>query len=214
MLKSKKELAIATVIFLQIFLQLASSQVITLGVAPSEFMVQGVGSTCFDIQFFNSHGDIDANYTLVPDSCMNNYIVSYPHSTIVPKGTNLNVNTIKGQICVSGNFNKKQECFIYVKGTPYGENITQSTLQIERQVAVRFRLGEGNSLSPTTSTTTSTTTRPATTLHTTTTHATTVSMSSGTSGSSSSTISTSSTTIIPNYNPLNIETTKIGRAHV
>jgi hypothetical protein len=130
------------------------SQVITIGVSPSEFKLWGIGSSCFTMNFFNTHGDVDANYTVVADECMSPYITSQLNSVIVPVGGAY----VQYQVCINGNFTQNKTCYIYIHGKPVGAE-SNGTINIDRRVGVRFLFG----IAPTTTTTRTTTTTTSTT---------------------------------------------------
>jgi len=159
-----KKLLLLMLIF-TFLIPLSTAQVITLGVSPSEFKLKGSGSTCFNINFFNSHGEVDAIYTPVADECMSEYVTSGMTDVLVPMGTTMSNNPVEHEICLDGDFTELKDCFIYIYGKPVDVEETDDMLTIRRRIGVRFKIGDV----PPTTTTTTTTTIPQTTTTTTTT---------------------------------------------
>jgi hypothetical protein len=192
-------------LFLLIFS--ANSQIITLGLSPSEFELYGNGTATLNIRFFNTHGDVDAYYTVKPDDCIRPYAVSgFNTDVLVHKGTNAN-NPKKYQLILNGSFLDKKTCYFYVYGRPVTANETNGTINIERRIGVRVIMGV---LPPTTTTTTTTRATTTTTKKaTTTTQSGNNSVGLGTTTTSTTTTTHPSTTtttvfsgIYVNYPPL------------
>lgn len=180
---NKKEFTVGSVIFLLLITPILAKTV-TIGVAPSELKLNGVGDTCFEMSFFNTYGDVDAKYTMTPDGCMAEYLTSYPTDFIVPTGTSLSSPVIR-QLCIDGDFTEKKTCYIYLKGYPVDYEAESGTLAIERQVAIKFLIGEGSAISQATTTTTITPTTTTTITPTTTIRSVTTIQSSGSGGGGS-----------------------------
>jgi hypothetical protein len=160
-------------------------------VSPSEFKTSGSGQAVFNINFYNTYGDVDAYYTLKADECINPYVTSGFNSDIlVPKGTTI-TNSVSYQFVLNGNFTQQKTCYVYVYGRPVGIESQEGNVAIQRRIGVRMILGSGElKPNPTTTTTISGTT---TTVHQNNPTTTTI-QSGGNNGVSGSTTTTTRTT--------------------
>lgn len=155
---------ITGILMIFLLLPIVSSQVITIGVSPSEIILSNEGKICIDFSFFNSRGEVDAQYSLSYDSCLLALLKSpYPDTFTVPKGTRLGDNPVEKTICLEGNFDTTQKCYMYVYAKPVGAQDQEGVISIERRIAVKFLMGGYEEVyeAPTTTTVTATSTYPS-----------------------------------------------------
>jgi hypothetical protein len=171
----------------------AFSQILTLGITPSEFELYGIGQATLSLKFYNTYGETDAYYTVRADECISPYVVSgFNSDVLVPKGTTSS-NAVSHILVLSGNYETKKDCFIYVYARPVGAGNQNGTVVIDRRIGIRIKMGD----KPTTTTvipTTTTKTTTTTTAHMNNPTTTTTSNSGGSGGSSGTTTSTKTTT--------------------
>jgi len=141
------------------------------------------------MNFYNTHGEVDAIYSIVPDDCMRPYITSQLNNVTVPMGSV----GVQYQVCVNGNFTQNKTCYIYVYGKPVGVE-SNGTILIQRRIGVRFLFGKITTTTTTRTTTTTTRTTTTSTILTTTT----TQPSSGDGGGQNNTTTTKKTTTTTN----------------
>lgn len=127
----------------------AQAQVISLGVSPSVVKIDFYKYDSYTIKFsfFNSNGEVDANYTLeLPKEL--NINCNWCNGFIVPKGTNLN-NPVKKELTIPKSPNGTY--YIYLYGKPVNYNESSSGLKIRYGIAIRLEIS-----SPIATTTTTT----------------------------------------------------------
>jgi len=118
-----------------LILPIANAQFITIGVSPSVVSLRGKGEAKLTISFYNTYGEVDANYTIEPDECMIEYLKEYPKSFIVPKGS-----SVLKEFKLAGNFNVGKTCYVYVYGRPVNVDYEKSTINVRHRVGIKFML--------------------------------------------------------------------------
>jgi hypothetical protein len=131
--------------FLILFSSLVIAQAITIGVHPSEVILDFYKSKDYNVEltFFNELGNTDAYYTLTPDECLSHLIKGYQKEVFVPKGTN-RFNPVKTLISLEGDNTGNKTCYLRVSAKPAGAN---GTISIIPSMNVRFIIYQGTSKS-------------------------------------------------------------------
>jgi len=141
-------ITLSLLIFLIGFIKWTNAQVITIGVQPA--FVQLNERSRIKFGFYNSDGDTDAIYTLIPDECLSEIIINDDgcwdgEQIEVPKGTTRD-NPVYKIVCFDKPV-RKDICYLYVEGKPKGYE-GSGTVNLRTRVGVKF------SLNPATTTTT------------------------------------------------------------
>jgi len=147
----KKYLALFLLLILSFF-PIVNAQVISLGVEPTEvdlYLSPSNRQTWVDFKFFNPKGEVDAEYWLVPDKtlnefinhdCVDNYWCDERNLIIVPKGTEKTKNPVHSRVLFKyngKNFDGETSLFVY--GRPVGSR-EEGTVSIQSRVKVRVRV--------------------------------------------------------------------------
>jgi hypothetical protein len=132
-------------IFLILLSPVATAQTITIGVMPSEVILDFYKSESYNIQFnfWNDRGSIDATYNLYPEDCLKNIIKDYPKEVLVPKGTTRTENPVKVWITFSRDNTGNKNCSIIVTGKGVGVNESMYQAIIKPSVAIKVIIYQG-----------------------------------------------------------------------
>jgi hypothetical protein len=127
----KKEILLT--LFLLLFTNIVLAQQVTIGVQPSELILDFYKYKTYDVEFlfFNEKGDINATYQLSHNCTI---IKEYPSEILVPKGTKRTENPVRRWIKFEADFTGNQTCFLRISVKP-PENVT---IAVKPQVSVRI----------------------------------------------------------------------------
>jgi hypothetical protein len=120
----KKEIIMA-MLFLFLFSQITNAQTITIGISPSEVKLNFCKNPTYRVEylFFNEHGEVDATYTITPDSCLNGILRDdYPREILVPKNTTRIGNPVRAYFTFTGDNTGNKSCMIAVSIRPFGND--------------------------------------------------------------------------------------------
>jgi len=191
--------ALAFLLFLS---GIAIAQTVTLGVQPTEVVLNfnAYSSRIVEFHFFNSHGDTDGIYTIKPDPCLNNIISNYLPEVSVPKGTTRTENPVKYNATFTADYTGDETCYLRISVKP----ATNQTVAVKPEIAVRIIISQPSS-APNTSTTT-------TIVPTTTTKTTTTTTDDDTTGATVFKVKNEATTIKPSQTTVPKTTTTTSNA--